>query len=135
MSGTKYGKYITRDCYSIPKDDKPQIYSTRQLPDFGSGNFSIDCKLVREPHVMIKHPHKHTFDQYLNFFGTDKEDLKDFGAEIELCLGEEQEKHIINSPTVVFVKAGLIHGPIEWKKVEKPAIFVDVAMTNNYARR
>ena len=39
--------------------------------------------------------HKHTFDQYLNFFGTDKEDLKDFGAEIELCLGEEQEKHII----------------------------------------
>jgi len=135
MAGKKYEKYINKNCYRIPKDDNLQIYSTRQLPDFGSGNFSIDCKQVGKPHVMIEHPHKHTFDQYLSFFGTDMKDLKDFGAEIELCLGEEQEKHIINTPTVVFVEAGLIHGPIEWRKVERPVIFIDIAMTNNYARK
>lgn len=120
MATLKYEKHITRDCYSIPKDDKQQIYSTRQLPDWGGGNFSIDCGLIRTPHVMIEHPHKHEFDQYLCFFGTNEQDLKDFGAHIEISLGEEGERHIVDSPTVVHVAAGLIHGPVVWVRVDRP---------------
>jgi hypothetical protein len=136
MSETKYGKYINRDCYSIPpKPDMIPIYSTRQIAGWGAGNFSIDCGYTTKPHVLLDKPHSHAFDQYLCFFGTNPDDRKDFGAEVELCLGEEHEKHIINSPTVVWIAAGLIHGPVEWTKVTKPALFVDIAMTNNYARK
>jgi hypothetical protein len=135
MAETKYGKYITRDCYSVPKPGKTPIYSTRQIAGWGSGNFSIDCGQITQPHVMIEKPHSHAFDQYICFFGTNPDDRRDFGAEIELCLGEEQEKHIINSPSVVCFAAGLSHGPITWTKVNKPVLFVDIAMTNNYVRK
>jgi hypothetical protein len=83
---------------------------------------------------MIEHPHKHEFDQYLCFFGTNEQDLKDFGAHIEISLGEEGEKHIVDSPTVVHVAAGLIHGPVVWVSVDRPILFVDVAATNKYDR-
>ncbi len=135
MAETRYGKYITRDCYRIPKPDKSPIYSTRQIPGWGAGNFSIDCDQVTQPHVMVESPHSHAFDQYLCFFGTNPNDRRDFGAEIEMCLGEEHEKHILNSPTVVWIAAGLIHGPITWKRVDKPALFIDIAMTNDYVRK
>lgn len=134
MPETKYEKHLTRDCYSVPKEDGSQIYSTRQLPNFGGGSFSIDCTQKSKAHVMIPKPHHHAFDQYLCFFGSNPDKLKEFDAEIELCLGEEQEKHIINSPTVVHVPAGLIHGPIVFTKVNKPVLFVDIAMTNKYVR-
>ena len=44
------------------------------------------------------------------------------------------EKHIIDSPTVVHVAAGLIHGPVVWVSVDRPILFVDVAATNEYQR-
>jgi hypothetical protein len=134
MSTGKYDKYITRDCYSLPKPGKTPIYSTRQIAGWGTGNFSIDCGQTTEPHVMIDKPHSHGFDQYLCFFGTNPNDRKDFGAEIEICLGEEQEKYIINSPSVVCIAAGLSHGPVTWTKVSKPVLFVDIALTNQYSR-
>jgi hypothetical protein len=134
MDETRYGKYITRDCYRIPKPEHAPIYSTRQIAGWGAGNFSIDCDYVTKPHVMIDQPHNHAFDQYLCFFGTNPDDRKDFEAEIEVCLGAEHEKHIINAPSVIWVAAGLIHGPIVWTRITKPALFVDIAMTNDYIR-
>jgi hypothetical protein len=134
MDETKYGKYITRDCTRVPKPDRAPIYSTRHIAGWGAGNFSIDCDYETEPHVMVPEPHSHEFDQYLCFFGTNPDDRQDFGGEIEIYLGEEHEKHIINSPSVIWVAAGLKHGPVIYTKITKPVLFVDIAMTNNYIR-
>ena len=42
-------------------------------------------------------------DEYLCFVGGDITDMFSFNAEIELYMGEEEEKFIITSPTVVYV--------------------------------
>ena len=78
--------------------------------------------------------HKHDFAQYLCFFSSSPQDAEDFGAEIELALGEEQEKQVITSPTVAYIAAGLYHGPLVVKKLRKPFLFIDVAMTGRYSR-
>ena len=46
-------------------------------------------------------PHVHDFDQVLLFAGSDMDDIGELGAEIELCLGEEMETHMITTTTAV----------------------------------
>jgi len=51
----------------------------------------------------------------------------------ECCLGEEQEKHVISVPTILSMAKGLLHGPIEIKKINKPIIFLEVMLTSAYS--
>jgi hypothetical protein len=134
MSTGKYDKYLTQKCVKPSKLTGQLMMSTRQLEDFGDGNFSIDCVYQTTPHVMIEKAHKHTFPQYLCFFSSNPADASDFDAEVELCLGEEGEMHRITSPTVVFVEPGLLHGPVEFTRIGKPILFVDIALTGEYSR-
>jgi hypothetical protein len=83
---------------------------------------------------MISQPHVHEFPQYLSFFSSNPTDATDFDAEIEVYLGEEQEKHTIKSPSSVYVPAGLPHGPIKFAKINKPLLFIDIAVTGKYSR-
>jgi hypothetical protein len=133
MADTKYGKYLTKTILTKTPDGKPMI-STRHLDDFVGNNFSIDCGFVTEPFLMIPQAHKHDFDQYLCILGANQNDPGDFDAEVEYSLGEEHEKHIINSPTIVFIPAGLAHGPLNFAKINKPVLFVDIAQSNKYYR-
>jgi len=58
--------------------------------------------------------------------GLDGERPNYLGAEIELSLGEEQERHIISVPSLVICSAGFTHGPIATKKVDKPFGFYSI---------
>ena len=134
MAG-KYDKYITTEV--VKKDPEAKgahITSTRHLKDFGGGHLSIDSIFITSPHLMITQPHTHKFAQYLSFFSANPNDNRDFDAEIEITLGEEQEKHIITRPTSVYVPAGLPHGPLNFKVINKPVLFVDIAQSNKYYR-
>jgi len=66
----------------------------------------------------------HPYDACLIFFGHDTEHLGHLGAEIEVAMGEEKEKHTFNVPTVVIVPKGLPYLPLEVKKVNKPFGFI-----------
>jgi hypothetical protein len=134
MAETKYGKHITRDCVVPGKREGIKILGTRHLDSFGRGNFSVECIYITSPRLMIPEPHQHNFDQYLCFSSSNPDDAADFDAEIEISLGEEQEKHIINSPAVVYVPSVLHHGPLNFAKVNKPVLFVDIAMSAKYSR-
>ena len=135
MAKKKYSKYFTTE---VVREDTlgkgSQIVSTRHLKDFGGGHLSIDCVFVNRPHQMISQPHQHEFPQYLSFFSANPNDNTDFDAEIEMCLGEEQEMHIITKPTSVYVPAGLPHGPVNFVKINKPLLFIDIAVTGEYTR-
>jgi hypothetical protein len=72
--------------------------------------------------------HKHVSDQVLAFVGLDDKRPNYLGAEIEIALGEEQEKHIINAPSFVICKAGFAHAPIVTKKVDRPFGFYSVRL-------
>jgi hypothetical protein len=83
---------------------------------------------------MITQSHQHEFDQYLCFFSLNPDDPNEFEAEIELSLGEELEKQIITTPTIAHVPAGLPHGPLHFVRVDKPMLFLDIAITGKYSR-
>ncbi|OGO30103.1 MAG: hypothetical protein A2Z29_07285 [Chloroflexi bacterium RBG_16_56_11] len=135
MPKTKYSKYLNKEVVrEDTKNTGSSITSTRQLQNFGGGHLSVDSIYVTRPHVMISQPHKHEFAQYLNFYSANPRDGRDFDAEIEITLGEEQEKHIIKSPTAVYVPAGLMHGPINFARINKPILFLDIAVTGKYSR-
>ena len=133
MAQTKYGQYFTTECVKADSNkEKSSITSTRHLETFGGGHLSVDSIFISKPHQMISQPHKHEFPQYLHFFSANPDDGKDFDAEIEISLGEEQEKHVITSPTIVSVKKGLPHGPLDFKHIPKPIIFLEVMLTRRY---
>jgi hypothetical protein len=134
MSTGKYDRYLTRDCVKLSKLTDQLMMSTRQLESFGDGKFSLDCVYVTSPRLMIEKPHQHTFSQYLSFFSANPADANDFDGEVELSLGEERELYRITSPTVVYVEAGLFHGPLNFARVGKPILFIDIALTGAYSR-
>lgn len=134
MEDAKYQKYLTTDCIILSKVSGRYISSMRELKSFGDGNFSIETVFIWEPKVLTDKPHMHSFPQYLCFFSATHGDARDFDADVELSLGEEEEKHIITAPTVVYVPPGLHHGPLRFARVQKPVLFIDVAVTGGYSR-
>jgi hypothetical protein len=133
MTG-KYEQYLTREVIVPGPDGSILLNSTRQMESFGEGNFSMDTIFITAPRVINDKNHKHDFAQYLCFFSANPQDVRDFDAEIELALGEEQEKQVITSPTVAYIAAGLFHGPLVVTRLNKPVLFIDVAMTRRYTR-
>ena len=134
MTEMKYSGYLSRNCVVSSKVSNHLMMSTRQMESFGDGNFSIDCIYVTSPRLMIDKPHQHGFAQYLCFFSANPDDANEFDAEIEFSLGEEGEKHRITSPTVAYIAAGLNHGPLNFARIGKPILFIDIAMSGRYAR-
>ena len=104
------------------------------LKDLTGLNIRIAYNCISEPLLMVKEPHKHEHEQYMCFIGGNPMDIRDFPAEVEISFGEEGEKHIINKTTVVYIPAGLLHCPLNFKRVDKPIIFMDIYPAAEYQR-
>ena len=64
--------------------------------------------------------------------GGDPANVRDFGAEVEMCMGEEQEKYVIDRSTVVFLPAGFPHCPLEITVVKKPIVLMTISLSKEY---
>jgi hypothetical protein len=130
MTKTKYGKYIE----AVPLESVPgvraQMFHIRALEDWGGDRHLMGWSCIDKPTFMMKEAHSHHFAQLLVFLGGNPMDLTDFGAEVEIHLGEEQEKHIITTSTVVYIPGGFVHQPLNFRKVDKPIIFINIALTD-----
>ncbi len=71
-------------------------------------------------------PHVHPYTEFLLFMGADCDDLSDLGAEVEVYMGKEMEKHIITKPGVAIQPKGHAHCPVIVNKQDKPWIFAVV---------
>ena len=142
---TKYGKYIMREPHAAwtsiePQPEKPTVTSIRVNSKLFS-TISCDFAFVgmtqpSDPAKGMGHPsHKHDVDEYLFFIGGNPENILDFGAEIELILGEGKDKevHTINACSVVYIPKGLAHLPITFEKVDKPFLFGHLLMAPDYS--
>lgn len=73
-------------------------------------------------------PMYHTFDEYYMLAGvTPFERSEKLPGEVEIWLGvgEQAEQYIITEPTLVYIPAGLVHGPTCFKNLTAPiAMFV-----------
>ena len=70
-------------------------------------------------------PHKHRDPEVLVALGTDPDHPHELGAEYEIFMGAEMEKHVVNKPSLVFIPGGLIHCPFRVTKVTRPFIFIE----------
>jgi hypothetical protein len=136
MSETKYGKYIVKEPYKKGRNEEviePMVHLDGEK-DGGGANLTVSRSWITRPFRMVKQPHRHDHDQFLIFMGANPMDVRDFGAEVELFLGEEGERHIIDQPAIVHIPAGLMHGPLEYRRIDRPIVFLDIYLAPTYVR-
>ncbi len=71
-------------------------------------------------------PHMHKYPELMMHLGTDPDNPMDLGAEVEMCVGPEKEKHIITQSTIVYLPPHFAHSPWTIKKVTRPFLLVTV---------
>ena len=76
-------------------------------------------------------PHKHDFNEVLAFYGTNWDDPKDLGAEIELWI--DGEKNLMNQSFVAFIPAGTVHCPLRFLKVTRPVFHFATGQGQSYS--
>jgi len=132
MRTTKYGKYFV-DEPMLEGMFAPRIrFASRDY--FGEKNLTLQINCITAPWLIEEEPHSHNFDQFLFFFGANPSNMAEFGAEVEISLGEEGEKHVISKTTVVHIPSGMLHCPLYFRKVDNPVMFMNVALTPEYLK-
>jgi hypothetical protein len=147
MAESKLEKYIRRDM-KVPSEIqqrhpevKSPVLGLVSDQSFGNMNFSLSWWPIAEPFEMVSETHAHDFDQFLVFVGGDMNNMTDLGGEVELTLGEnkkELEKFVFTTATVVHIPAGMLHCPLNFKKVNnpnKPILFHDYFIAGEYKRK
>ena len=133
METTQYEKYIVRNPLSwniFPPYTPRMLFDSKN--HFPEMNFGIRYTYINEP-IHMETPHSHDFDQFFCFLGK-PEDQRVFDGEVEIYLGPEPTKNIINSTSVVYVPAGMVHCPFIWKVVNQPMMFVNIVLASSYTR-
>jgi endo-1,4-beta-mannosidase len=131
MTAAKYEKYFIREPIEMGRF-APNL---RYTSDFADTDFTFRWHYITSPYIMEAEPHAHDFDQFTCFMGGNPVNIREFGAEVELFLGEEGEKYIINTTTVIYIPRGLVHGPLNFKTVSKPIMFMNFPLTSHYRKK
>ncbi len=126
---SKYGKYIVTDIVTkIPEYGGPSLLSHK-------GELNADVSLgyhcVSKP-ILFDGTHTHNNAELLCFIGGNPLDITDLGAEIDVSLGAEHEKHLITRTSCISIPPNLPHCPLNIRKVTKPIIFLEISLTKQY---
>ncbi len=129
---SKYGnRIISGDIYKVI----PQEYTGTSLLSHNGelkADLSMGYHCVTKP-IAFNETHTHNNEEVLCFIGGNPTNITDFGAEIEIQLGPEHEKHTITQTACVSIPANLAHCPLNIKKVSKPIVFLEISLTRAYA--
>jgi hypothetical protein len=80
------------------------------------------------PHIFEM---EHKFDEIVLHIGNDPYNSEDLGGEIEFCV--EGQPLTFNKSSAIFLPAGTKHGPLTWKKFERPHLEIAMMIgTGNY---
>jgi hypothetical protein len=137
MARTKYGQYVKKLVF---RDDAPGYY--RQVATLDGESLGLDAHIQFGAYWAAGSmgtapypPHVHDFDQVMLWLGADPADMGELGAEVELCLGKEGEKHMITTSTAVVVPKGMPHFPANIIRMEKRFIFFTVSCAPEYTEK
>jgi hypothetical protein len=133
MAKTKYGKHLIKADIMAKEGEVPVFR-------FSAAEHGVDASWVLLPVTTLKPSaedlptHKHAFHQFITWFGADPKNISEFDAEEFTCLGAEQERHIVNTPTIQNLPSGTPHCPGGWLKVEKPVYHLDIFFAPEYKK-
>jgi hypothetical protein len=135
LKNTNHGQYITElkpAASRHPEIIAPMIASMG-AKDIAGAHLGAGFAYLDKPFVMIDAAHKHDFDQFLYFIGGDPNDFTEFDAEVELML--DGKVNSITYASWVYIPKGLMHCPLNVKRVGKPIIFLDARLTKEASVR
>lgn len=142
MARTKYGKYIITKTDEPPRNRRTKdtyqfntLWIHEKMKGALKDAFYLETNLVRSPGETTPQmkPHKHDFDEYIIFQGTNPDDPFDLGAEVEFWLGGE-EKHILTKTCAIFIPKGMYHCPFKFTRVDRPFVFITTGPSNTYVQ-
>ena len=133
MNSGKYSKYITKAPFDKGPFGHPRLKYQRDEKG-GDFNLGVSVNYITGPDRVPDKPHTHPFNELWFFLGADPSNPKDFDAEAEVYLGEEGEKYVIKEATALEIPSGLVHCPLIFTKVNKPVIFMNMALTSKYVQ-
>jgi len=76
--------------------------------------------------------HTHPEEEILVFVGLDPNDLNYLGAELEIGMGKDYERHFFNKPTVAICPKGFPHLPLITRWVDKPYGFFVICLSGEH---
>jgi hypothetical protein len=130
MAGKKYGKNLVKKPAREVNVTVPGKIKGREYPTmtYMSNDLVPGCNVYIElgwiwdmpepnPHIL---EHTHDYDEVVLHIGSDLNNPEDLGAEIEFVVGGEPL--IIDKTSALFVPKGVKHGPLTWKRVDRPHI-------------
>ena len=142
----KYGKCLIHDPGKFPlelqgkggstsKDPVPGVKATHLMTTDETkqkGFFTVDCSwmwsgVAKGP---VGEPHTHEFSHVLGFIGGYPEDPQDLAGEISIWL--DGNKETLKRNALIFIPAGVVHGPILFSKITRPVFFITIAMVGKY---
>ena len=137
MNESKYQKYVLKEPkIAMPPRKITSVPTYSLSEELMSGFEKLECNLnfvaILAPHVLADPPHKHDCDERLFFISTDPQNTYDLGGEVEVALGEEWERHVINTSAIICLPRGLQHCPIWVSRVDRPFYFGHLLLAAKY---
>lgn len=122
---------------STSQDPVPGVKATHLMTadeSVQAGFFTVDCTWLWSGAAKgpVGEAHAHDFSHVIGFIGGHPDDPQDLGGEITVWLDGNKEELTRNA--LVFVPAGVVHGPILFSKINRPVFFITIAMTGKYSR-
>ena len=128
---SKYGKFIiSKDILKVVPEGYTGISLFAHEGELKT-DVSMGYHCVTKP-ILFSKTHTHNNAEILCFIGGNPADIQDFGAEVEVELGNEHEKHIITQTSCISMPANLPHCPLSIQKVTKPIVFLEISLTPAY---
>lgn len=132
MEKSKYEKLIVKNPYRKVFDTEAISLHDNEL----NCGVLVAYQPVIKPFLMPPKSHNHDYAQVLFFLGTNPYDVREFDGEIELTVGQGEEAEVItfDCPSAITIPAGVYHCPLNFKRVGKPFIFMEMDLTGEYSR-
>jgi hypothetical protein len=139
MTETKFGKHIITELKPKKRGGwEPKLKPEESLPvlfldsSVLKGAFYVETSWTLPPFAdeTRGESHQHDFDEVLAFFGSDPADPHELHAVAEVHIGGEV--HTITKSCLIFVPKGVPHGPIDFKKIDKPIFHFSCSKSNKY---
>ena len=124
---------VTKPAYEVGRNT---VVIGRRLPSmtYMSNEFVPGCDVyveygwiwaVPDPNPLIGE-HTHDYDQIALHIGTDPQNPEDLGAEFEIVV--DGEPVTINKTHSLYLPKGTKHGPVTWKRVDRPVIEMTITL-------
>jgi hypothetical protein len=124
----KYPPYRVKN---DPKIVKPVVQvDADTVPD---AEFYAEAKWIvpnGKKEIKLCESHTHEFNEVLGFFGFNYDNIQDLGAEIEVTI--DNEKNIVDRSFSACIPAGVQHGPVIIRNIERPIMHISSAKVGHY---